>query len=59
MQHTCQKCPRKWTEIFKGGDHLEKLSAVGRILLKYNFEKQGVRIRIGFIWLKINSVAGC
>jgi hypothetical protein len=36
-------------------DHLEDLSIDGRIILDYNLKRKGVRMRIGFNWLWIES----
>jgi hypothetical protein len=42
MHTTC------WSESPNGTDHLKRLRA-GRRILKWNLEKQGLRVWIGFI----------
>jgi hypothetical protein len=40
-------------ESLKVSDHLEALFMDGRIILKYILARYGLRVWIGFIWLKI------
>jgi hypothetical protein len=42
----------------KGRDHSEDLSIDGNVMLKWIFGKQGERMWIGFIWLRIGASGG-
>jgi hypothetical protein len=47
-----------WLESLKGRDHSEDLGADGRIILKCVLGKEGWRVWIGFIWLRIGTGGG-
>jgi hypothetical protein len=42
-------------ENLKGRNYLEDLSEDGKVILKCTFRKYGVRMWIGFIWLRLVS----
>jgi hypothetical protein len=42
----------------KGKDHLENLDINGRRVLKYILKKQGVRVWIGYMWLRKAASGG-
>jgi hypothetical protein len=48
----------KYTVSYKGRDHLKYLRVDVRIILKYTLMKWGVRVRTGFIWLRIGPSGG-
>lgn len=48
-----------WLEGFRRRDQLEGLGAGGRIILKTFFGKLGLRVWIGFTWLRIGTGCGC
>jgi hypothetical protein len=45
-------------ENLKGRDHLEDLGADGRITFDWNLGKEGVKMWIGFIWLRMEISGG-
>jgi hypothetical protein len=48
--------PRKsWLENLTGRNHSDDLGVNGRIILEWILEKQGGKLRIGFIWLRIGT----
>jgi hypothetical protein len=47
-----------WSGSVKKRYHLEDLDVDGRIILKWILKKYDVRIRTGFIWLRIATSRG-
>jgi hypothetical protein len=47
-----------WLANLKGRDHPEDLVIDWRIILKRLLGKDGCRVRIGFIWLRIGAGGG-
>jgi hypothetical protein len=44
-----------WYENLEGRNHLADVGIDGRIILKQPLRKCGVRMRIGFVWLRIGT----
>jgi hypothetical protein len=47
-----------WSEHVKEGNKLEDLGVDGKIILEWILEKQGGKVWIGCIWLRIGTSGG-
>jgi hypothetical protein len=48
-----------WSVRLKVRGHSEDLKVDGIIILKYILRKQGAKVWIGLIWLRIRQMVGC
>jgi hypothetical protein len=53
-----EKFLQNFGHILKGRDHSKDLHADGRIILQWILGKEGWKVWIGFIWLRIGTGGG-